>query len=461
MLAFFRSFNKSELTLLVTSSFLIAIWPMRDTIAARNILLVVCTLISIFYLYRNFRTLVWSRKQSIENWIPIILVALLFIWVLVHYFFFSYDPVAQLNELTSTWARSLMASIIGFTVGLIINRRDKGYRFVMMALISGLLVHFYQYASLLMQSGNIFQPLWFSTIYWGKINQVLVGTLFIAGALGFFDMQLIAHEGSSKKSLSKIPILTQGLFYFLGILLVFHCYVYEINSRNGVGIGGILIFLFVIKIIIRMFLKGNSLSSGAIVFKYLPTIFILLFATIFFVNQQLKANVGWQTYIEDVKIAAQVDNHNNWQTIPSAPIYSATGRQIKFNTYERTAWAVVAVRTIAKYPFGFGLIHRAFGRLVKLDYPNSDLTLSHSGFLDFGLSFGILGLCLLLGSLIWTLGLSVASKLSQALTVFWSSIGLFCVYALAEIVYYHGVEILLFWLTLMPTMIMSKKEENL
>jgi len=456
MLTFFRSFNKSELTLLVTSSFLIAIWPMRDTIAARNILLVVCTLISMFYLYRNFRTLVWSRKQSIKNWMPIILVALLFIWVLIHYFFFSYDPVAQLQELTSTWARSLMASIIGFTVGLIINRRKKGYGFIMLALISGLLILFYQYLVLVMKDGNVFQLMHWNSIYWGKINEVLIGTLFLSGAFAFFDTLLRDRLIEPDKLSARIFNWTKGCLYFLGILVVLHCYVFEIDTRNGIGIAVILTLIFTLIKSVRVVCNLLISHKKSPFWKPIFALSLMLLAVMFFWGQQVSRNTGWHTYLEDVKIASQVDKYPNWQTIPATPIFSGAGRPIPGNTYERTAWIVVAARTITDYPLGYGLIHNAFRHLMKLDYPNSDLTVSHSGWLDLGLSFGMIGLALAFGALLWTLVLGVLSNSTMAPIVLWSSLGLILAYALLEIVYYHGVEILMFWLIFLPALLLPK-----
>ena len=454
------SFSSIEWIFLGLGSILIAIWPMRDTIAVRNILLVLCTLISFFYLYKNFRALVWNQKQSIKSWMPIILVTLLFIWVLIHYFLFSRDPEAQLKELTSTWVRSLMAGITGFTLGLIINRREKGYGFIMLALISGLLIYITHYFLLVMQTGNVLQTMHWNSIYWGKINQVLIGTLFIAGILGFLDVYLRSKSDKSHNPSFKMLIWMQGLFYFLGLLVVLHCYVYAVNTRNGVGITIMMVLLFLLKILILVIPRALKSNDKVFVYRSLLIIFSILLALVVFSSQHLKNNVGWSTYLEDVKIASQVDKNSNWQTIPSKAINTQSGRQIAQNTYERTAWIIIASRTIMNYPWGYGLIHNAFHHLVKLDYPNSDLTVSHNGWLDLGLSFGVVGLTLALGSLAWTFSLSVRSNSSVAPTVFWSALGILLAYTLLEIFYYHGVEILIFWLVFMPALLLPKMEKK-
>lgn len=455
---FIDNLNFNELALLVISMVLIAIWPMRDTIAARNILLVLCTLISFFYLYKNFIKLIWNQKQSIKNWMPIILVALLFIWVLIHYFFFSRDPAAQLKELSSIWARSLMAGITGFTLGLIINRRGKGYGLIMLALISGLLIVLLQYLVLVLQTGDFFHSMLWNSVYWGKMNQVLIGTLFLSGSLAYFDNFIGNDFQHSQNPSSWMLKLLEGSLYILGVAVVFHCYVFEIDTRNGIGIAAILIVIFGLKSFYRAIKNKFWLHNWINMFKTLSILAMIFLVIIIFGIQHIKRNSGWITFLEDVKIASQVEKYPNWQTSPSSPtVYSETGRPITPSTYERVAWMIVAVRTIDKYPLGYGLVHNAFRHLVKIDYPKSDLTISHSGWLDLGLSFGVIGATLALGSLLWTLVLSICSHSCLAPRVLWSAFALFLVYGLLEIIYYHGVEILIFWLSFLPALLFPKK----
>ena len=59
-------------------------------------------------------------------------------------------------------------------------------------------------------------------------------------------------------------------------------------------------------------------------------------------------------------------------------------------------------------------MHKAFGPLILIEYSESDLTICHTGWLDLALSFGVLGLTLALGSILWTLGLSFKSPGNMA-----------------------------------------------
>lgn len=441
-----------EKLLVIFGSLLLGIWLMRETIALRNILLVGCSLLSFYYFHKNFQKLFITRKVSLKNWIPIILIGFLFVWVIIHLIFFSHEPVKQFQELKSTWLRGLMACIVGFTMGLIINRNYKSFDWIMLALISGFLILFYQYAGLVIQTGHIFQQMWWNSIYWGKINEVLLGVVFLAGVLAYFENTLLSSPViNHDRSINDGGGYMRGAIYLLGVLLTLHCYVFEIDTRNGIGISVILILLFASKLLWQQcFRRRHEIKLN---WKSLFVLTLMVGAIIFFAAQQAQRNAGWKTYIEDIQISAQVEKYDNWYSAPARQIYAPDGRPVPMNTYERSAWMVVAAQLIPKHPFGYGLLHNGFGRILKLDIPTSTLTSSHNGWLDFGLSFGIIGLGLLLGSLLWTLVLSIMKNLSHPPIVFWISVGLLVTYTLGELMVDHGMEFLLFWLIFLPTLL--------
>lgn len=441
-----------EKVLLILGSLLLSIWLMRDTIALRNILLVSCSLLSFYYLYKNFQELFVKRIVPLKNWIPIILIGLLFIWVIIHLIFFSYEPEKQLQELTSTWLRSFMACIVGFTMGLIINKHYKCFDWIMLALISGFIIMFYQYVGLVMQSGQVFQQMWWISVYWGKINEVLLGVIFLAGVLAYFENTFLSSPAINQdRSINDGGGYMRGAIYLLGVLLTLHCYVFEIDTRNGIGISAMLILLFALRFLWQLcFRRHQSIKLN---WKSISALILMVGVITFFAIQQSQRNAGWKTYIEDIQISAQVEKYTNWQKTPADAIYTPSGRAVPVNTYERTAWILVAAQAIPRHPLGYGLLHNGFGKILKLDISSSDLTSSHNGWLDFGLSFGFVGLSLLLGSLIWTLSLSLNRSFSRSPSVFWISVGLLVTYTLGELMVDHGMEFLLFWLIFLPTLL--------
>lgn len=442
-----------ERSILFLVSILLSIWLMRDTIALRNILLVTCSLLSIFYLCKNFKELFVYRKIPIKNWLSLIFLVLLFVWVVIHLIFLSHEPVKQLQELTSTWLRSLLAIFLGFTAGLIVSRHEKCFILIMFSLIFGFILLFCHYIGLVLQSGNIFQLMLWNSFYWGKANEVLLGVLYITGFLGLIDGSILRSAENDQTVAQEIGPFELAI-YAVGFVLVLHCFVFEIDTRNGIGISVILGALFLVKAILKLMFwkKSSRLKEG---FKPLVLALFLLICLSYFGYKQLQTNPGWHSYIEDVQFAIQVDRYNNWQKTPVDEVLTPSGRQIAGNTYERTAWFLVAIRTVPKYPWGYGLLHNSFGRLVKFDYPASDLTSSHNGWLDFALSFGLVGITLVLSSLLWSLMLSIQSDRKLSPVVFWSLLGILLCYALAELMVYHGVEYLMFWLAFLPISILS------
>lgn len=125
--------NKSDrdllgLSLILLSSVLLGIWAVKGTIALRNILLGVETVLSILYCYQFFKTN--TQKIPFKNWVPIIMVGMMFCWVIFHYFFLSRFPEIQLHELKSTWLRTLLVTIVGFGTRLALLRRPNAVKFL-------------------------------------------------------------------------------------------------------------------------------------------------------------------------------------------------------------------------------------------------------------------------------------------------------------------------------------------
>jgi hypothetical protein len=85
---------------------------------------------------------------------------------------------------------------------------------------------------------------------------------------------------------------------------------------------------------------------------------------------------------------------NDIATRPSTP----SGATLEESAYARSAWASQAVRFIAERPLGIGFGHDAFGRAVAMKYGHAGMGSSHSGWLDFALGTGLVGLALLLAT---------------------------------------------------------------
>ena len=78
-------------SLITISSILLGIWAVKDTIALRNILLGLGFILGLAYIYSAYRKQVFKGIQ-LKNWLPIILMSLMLLWVPMHYLFLSRFP---------------------------------------------------------------------------------------------------------------------------------------------------------------------------------------------------------------------------------------------------------------------------------------------------------------------------------------------------------------------------------
>jgi len=117
------------------------------------------------------------------------------------------------------------------------------------------------------------------------------------------------------------------------------------------------------------------------------------------------------------------------------------------NTYERVAYAAKGLSLINQYPMGYGSINQSFlGLLNHFGTIHNIDGQTHSGWIDFGLAYGIPGLLILM-----LLFISIATKGLRSGDQFglmgaWLVISFIPFGVIAEINYKHNFEILLFFI---------------
>jgi hypothetical protein len=170
--------------LIILSSVLLGIWAVKGTIALRNSLLGIETILSTIYCIRFFKAN--KHKTPLKNWTPLILLGLMFCWVIFHYFFLTRFPEQQFHELTSTWLRSFLAVVVGVGTGLAIRKRPNAVNFLWLGILTSFAYLFYQYIPKAIALNSFFVPLPdnASYIFYGKISGVLAGTILVLGLLG-------------------------------------------------------------------------------------------------------------------------------------------------------------------------------------------------------------------------------------------------------------------------------------
>ena len=423
--------------LIIISSVLLGIWAVKGTIALRNILLGLGALISISYCYQYFKLI--KEKIPFKNYIPIIMLGLMFCWVIFHYFFLSRFLDIQLHELKSTWFRTFLAVIVGFGTGLAILQRPNAVNFLWFGILISFAYLFYQYIPLAISTNNINYHGYEKFIYPGKISGVLTGTLLITGLLGT-TLDLYRTLGKSAKFFLLI-------FLLIGTCTSLYADVYIFDARNGIGLA-VLIFGLVAMASIFKILLGKSSPKEA--FKSIAFIAVLLGVIGWFGAQQVKLNPGWVSMVDDIKIAVQIDQYPNWQNprifgYPQTPL----GKVVTYNTYERLAWITAgATIFVPQNPLGVGILSKPFGVLLNAKYPNSGnyIVSTHSAWVELTLAFGIPGLVLTLGAFMAIFGLSIRAQGQFRYLPMVMSLAIILLYTVGEISSQHAIEILYFWI---------------
>lgn len=239
-----------QYTLIFLSSVLLCIWAMQHTIALRNTLLALGSVAGLFYCCIFFKSS--KEPYSIKNFVPLMMLGLVFLWVLMHYFFFSGDSVLQYQELKSTWLRCFLATIMGFATGLAISKRPPLMQCLWLGLFAATITVYTQYIPRAWHSHALFQVDYYNYIFYGKHNFVMVGTLLIAGILGGMGDQLGGRLGrqSNQCTIHRPQKISSGIRYWLLVAMqlfalaaVLFAYVHMFDTRNGIGLAVILLLI--------------------------------------------------------------------------------------------------------------------------------------------------------------------------------------------------------------------------
>lgn len=444
-----RSLPALSVLLILISSSLLAIWSIKNTIALRNSLLALGAIAGLLFLIiypKDARKTAYLGRLS--QFTPLILSGCMFIWVLIHYLGFSQEFALQSQELTSTWLRVILASIIGAATGLILRDHPIRSQFLWVGLLSSFIYLLIHYLGAYSQSGQAFMPnYYFSSPFGNKINTVLMGNLFISAICG------CAADAINQKQ-SKLPWGIY-LFWLLGTLTILFSFTTIIDTRNGIGIALILIAFWVLYVGILMLKR--QLVTRERSWKSSIVLVTALLIGIIFVQQHLSINRGWNHFIEDVSVAVQIKEVPNWQDVKKYGYpNTANGEQVYPNNYERAAWATAGIETIAANPLGYGLLEHSLGKLIRKSYPEAVIQSAHSAWIDYGLAFGLLGLIFTMGALISIIIIAAKSQSPQRLAAIWIAGGILLIFTFAEVSSKHTIEILFFCIALLNTMVLKK-----
>lgn len=449
------NFNHISLLIILLSSLLLGIWAVKDTIALRNILLVGGTCLSIYFIAHEFKRNNLRAQCDFLRILPIALLVLVFFWVLSHYIFFSVNPVQQFKELRSTWLRALMAVILGLGTGLALKDNSNRFNLLWLGIFISFFILVCQYIPRAITQQKLLVPDYNFYLFHLKINTVMMGAILLAGidAALFDHFRAIDYRWRYFRS-------SFLLFWLLGTVMVLWAFVFIVNSRNGVGLSTILYsfwFICSISILVKQQYKKFNLK-GWFVFLFAGSGLLLI---LYFGSLQTKLNPLWSGLLEDAKIAVQIDLYSNWQN-PTQLGYPkrADGQSVAASNYERVAWAVAGSRAIIQNPLGVGLLSYPWAfhpnppaqMLIAQGEPG---IATHSGWVELGLAFGIPILILIISVLLISFTNALLSDYPAKMTILGLVILIIPLYTVGEVAIEHGLEILFFFLALIPALLLT------
>ena len=418
---------------------LLWIWVVPGTIALRHGLLGIGCIAGLFLIQRN-----WTRLSAPRlNLLPLYAIAALFVWVGIHYYFFSLNPALEISEIKGLWLRSLAGCIMamGFAIALSQQSHLRKYFYISIFAVPFVNVMTYLYACYL--DGNLIKPNDFVKFYFAKIETAYFGA--IAATVSVANLIFLFSRKIEKKTYLLISI------YFLGIALVLFSALLS-STKNGIAIALALCMLLSIVILAKAFWSFKGSKKAAI------TLVILMLGLTALIWQGHKsfAYKGWDTILEDVRTAVDIDKNTQWQSkegTVEAPLNSL-GIPAALNTYSRFAYIAVGIRLIDQYPLGYGSVNQSFnGMQTHANIYHEHEGQVHSGWIDFGLAFGLPGLSLIFFALfcIIYLGIRRGDELSLIAVIYCSMLIPFGL--IAEISYKQYFEATLFFIVFAATIV--------
>jgi hypothetical protein len=425
-----------EIVLLGLTFALIAIWAVPHTIAIRNILLLMCLPLALVCLKRHL-------PISYRSPIAIIFLLILFIWMVVHYLIFSFSPAIELKELKSTGLRSFIGCLIAIAIAAVIKSKKYSFEWLSTAFYIysfGILgIYLFQSNSLgAWLSPNDFLGINHSNDGINKVNPAFMASVGVAVA--YANISVIFEKYQDLKT-----ILIKIWLHVLGVFASFAS-VFVVNTKNGVAICMLLTCIFVVVTvfnILKNFKKNKYLLFALVI--------VVILGGSLWLNHSSKASPGWRSMLSDIATSVQVNKYLNWKnTLKYGVPVNADGQVVVWNTYERLAWASKGALLIKDYPMGYGtLTHQSFPELLKLKdieivCPMSSTCGTHSGWVDFGLAYGVPGILSLTLAIAFGLCAGLRIRDSYAVLACWIFLVALFAPLFQEIAMKHLFEIWLF-----------------
>lgn len=418
---------------------LLSIWVVPNTIALRHVFLVVGFLSGIGLIRYHWLCL----KSASFKVLPLFCIFSLFIWVLIHYLFFSLNPELELSEIKGVWMRSMLGAVAAVGLGIAIVRNSSLRICFYIALFSTPLINVSSYLWASYLNHAWVRPNDFVRFLFTKIETAYFGAIAAGVATGSLIHLLMCKMNRTS--------LVQIFAWLLGLALVLVSALVS-STKNGIAVAiGLCVFLAIVVLITSILHKGGSKALSAVVLIIIVSLSVGIWK-----GHKSSAYKGWDTVFEDAALGLDIDTNKQWQkregTVPT-PLNS-TGSEAAINTYIRFSYMAVGASLIKEYPLGYGSINRSFkGLQVHAKVPHEHEGQVHSGWIDFGLAFGIPGLLLIFSSMLLIIYFGIKDKSSLVLPWAIVCLALIPFGIIAEITWKQYFEATIFFLTVGSTVV--------
>jgi hypothetical protein len=340
--------------------------PIPHTIALRNLLILV-----------GFIALVLTgRKASlpVSPWLKPALWWLIALttWIVVHTVAIAPESMQALDQVRANW---LVPFLLAAHAAWATTRIHPKY--ATRAIVAALAGH------MLFLLGWQFN-LWLASGYW-PIRQTPFGAYDYHGTINSFFLALLLADRMALVIKGSSPL---ELGRWLGWLLMLVSLLTDLGlqSRNGTLID------------LSMFMIGGILLLRSELRRWKLTLLLLAGVAVIGYSS-IRFNDRWEGFRESVVVGWTAPGAH-WMNLtsidPSLWPRTPTGRKIEESAFLRAAWARKSTDFLVENPMGIGFGHDAFGRAMALKYSYPGLGSSHSGWLDFALGTGLIGLLLML-----------------------------------------------------------------
>lgn len=415
---------------------LLAIWPLPGTIALRQLLLVIGLILSLPILQKNIDSLMGRAA-----W-PIWSMAAFFAWLALHLAFFSVNVQEQWHELRSDWLRSLIAALVGISLGLALAdpRSSDSHtpvatiELILFAGLSGTVaIFFFRYLYEIYITAQWVHENFFMTPYKSKTPIVIFGAILLPMA---FIRILAVLRGTERTFWLWGAVSAVALTLFAD---------YFANTKNG----------FAVLLLVTLFFLAGLIRNGGQQRSH-PTYFVSVLISLlviggFGVKKHLESNEAWHMLWSDIKIGIAIDQNNYWKDVNRFPLpINDHNALVNQSTYLRTAWAVAGLQLLKENPLGYGLIHHSFGALAETKWrdfvkPKGKMRgATHSGWLDLTLGVGLPGLLLIVMPVAESFRRALGASNLWLRYVVWTAPTLVFAYTITEVSSDHFIELLFF-----------------